>query len=289
MDVIDTLEGLEPRITAWRRTGARVGVMPMTPGIHAGKAALVAAARERGERSVAVVLAGPARFGLAEEPPADGDPAAAAVPRADLARLEAAGADIAFVPDPVELYPPGYATRVLVRLHEAVLCTARFPDRFDGVAQLAVKLVNMAGARSVYFGEKDWQQMLLVRAAVRDLNLEAGVVPVPTVREGDGLAMSTRNRALDAAARAAAPRMFAAISRAAQRIARGAPTELACAEAADELILAGFRSVEYLECRDADSLRIAPSPGRGARVFAAAQLGAVRLIDSAAVPAPQGG
>ncbi|WP_325063282.1 pantoate--beta-alanine ligase [Halovulum marinum] len=279
MDVIRTVPELAARVAAWREDGERIGLVPTMGGLHGGHTRLIRAAKERDEKVVLTLFVNPTQFGPDED--------LAGYPRSEAEDLELARiefVDLAFVPEAAEMYPPGFSTRVQVDYDEDVLCAADRPGHFDGVAQAVTKLLNLSRADSAYFGEKDWQQLQIVRKLVRDLNIATRIVGVPTVREGDGLAMSTRNRTLGAEHRAIAPRLFAEITRAASRIAQGEPTELACVEAAENLIIAGFSDVEYLECRDAERLRIAPSPGHGARVFAAARLGGARLIDNVPVP-----
>jgi len=279
LDVVRTTAELVARIADWREDGEQINLVPTMGGLHAGHTRLIRAANERDGKTVLSIFVNPTQFGTGED--------LATYPRAEADDLELARiefVDLAFVPDVAEMYPHGFSTRVHVDYDEEVLCAAGRPGHFDGVAQVVTKLLNMTRAGSAFFGEKDWQQMQVVRKLVRDLNFATRIVGVQTVREGDGLAMSTRNRSLSAEHRAIAPHLFSEITRAASRIAQGEPTELACVEAAENLIIAGFAEVEYLECRDAETLRIAPSPGRNARVFAAARLGGARLIDNVPVP-----
>ncbi|MHA3977799.1 pantoate--beta-alanine ligase [Halovulum sp. GXIMD14794] len=279
MELVRTVAELAARVAAWHEDGERIGLVPTMGGLHGGHTRLIRAAKEREEKVILTLFVNPTQFGpnedLANYPRTEDDDL-------ELARIEFV--DLAFAPKVDEIYPRGFSTKVLVEYDEEVLCAAGRPGHFDGVAQVVTKLLNMARADSAYFGEKDWQQLQLIRKLVRDLNYPTRIVGVPTVREGDGVAMSTRNRHLGAEHRAIAPRLFAEITRVASRIAEGEPTELACVEAAENLIIAGFNEVEYLECRDAETLRIAPSPGKGARVFVAARLGSARLIDNVPVP-----
>lgn len=279
MEVVSTVAALRARVAGWRGDGAAVGLAPTMGGLHEGHASLVRAAKEAGQRAVATIFVNPAQFG-----PGEDLSACPQAPDADAAVLEAAGADLLFLPDPAEIYPPGFATRVAVERFADILCALNRPGHFDGVALVMTKLLNMAQADTCYMGEKDWQQLQVVRQAARDLNLGTRIVGCPTLREADGLALSTRNACLTPAEREVAPRLHAELAATAERIADGAPTELACAEAQENLVFAGFARVEYLECRHAETLRLAPSPGKGARVFAAAVLGRARLIDNVPVP-----
>ncbi|WP_112323971.1 pantoate--beta-alanine ligase [Oceanibium sediminis] len=280
MEVITSIPALRARIGAMRANGQGIGLVPTLGGLHDGHAALVEAARAAGDLPVATLFLNPAQFSESEDLeryPAERD--------ADIALLKAAGAALVFAPATEEIYPPGFSTRISITAFEDVLCAQNRPGHFNGVSLVVCKLLCIARAERAYFGEKDWQQCLVVKALVRDLNIDTDIVTVPTARDSDGLALSTRNRYLTAAERRLAPQLYHEICEAAARIAQGTPTELACAEAQETLTLAGFSQVEYLECRNAETLRLAPSPGRGARVFVAARLGAARLIDNVPVPA----
>ena len=236
--------------------------------------------RAHAERVVASIFVNPTQFGAGED--------LAAYPRddaRDAAMLEGAGCDLIFAPGLAEMYPPGFSTEVRVGGLDDCLCGPARPGHFDGVAQVVAKLLNQAGADFAVFGEKDWQQLAVIRRLARDLDIPTEILGAPIVREADGLAMSSRNRYLDAAQRAVAGHLNKVIFAAAGRIAGGAPVadEMAAARAA--LTAAGFDQVDYVECREADSL--APvgvfDPARPARVFAAARLGRARLIDNVPV------
>jgi pantoate--beta-alanine ligase len=198
--------------------------------------------------------------------------------------LERAGCDLIFAPGLEEMYPPGFATTVRVEGLTDCLCGAARPGHFDGVAQVVTKLLNQARADVAIFGEKDWQQLVVIRRLARDLDIPTAILGAPVAREADGLAMSSRNRYLDTSQRAVAGHLNKVILAAAGRIARGAAAgEMAAAVVA--LRTAGFDQVDYVECREADSL--APverfDPACPARVFAAARLGRARLIDNVPV------
>jgi pantoate--beta-alanine ligase len=198
----------------------------------------------------------------------------------DLALLEAEGVDVLFAPQPDEVYPEGFATNVTVRGVSEPLEGANRPGHFDGVATVVSKLFGMTQAGRAFFGEKDWQQVQVVQRLVRDLNIPIKIIPCPTIREADGLAMSSRNVRLSAAERAQAPALYAAMQRAATAIRAGGGIEAVLETARAEVLAAGFREIEYLELRDAASLAPVTDLAKPMRMLAAAWLGDVRLIDN---------
>jgi len=281
METVREVSGLRAHAARWRAAGERLALVPTMGALHEGHLSLVRHARARADRVVASLFVNPTQFGPAED--------LAAYPRdeaRDAALLAAEGVDLLFAPPAAEMYPPDFATEVRVRGLADPLCGAARPGHFDGVAQVVTKLLNQARADVAVFGEKDWQQLAIIRRLARDLDIPTEIAGAPTVREPDGLAMSSRNRYLTAAERAAAPALFAELTRAAGRIAAGEDAETACAAARGALLAAGFRAVDYVECRGAAAL--APvarhDPSHPARVFGAAHLGRARLIDNVPVP-----
>ncbi len=282
METVRTVADLRARVGAWRRTGARVALAPTMGGLHAGHLALVAAGRAAAERVVATIFVNPTQFGPGED--------FEAYPRdeaADAAMLAGAGTDLLYAPPVGEMYPEGFATAVRVAGLTDVLDGRARPGHFDGVAQVVTKLLNQAQADVALFGEKDWQQLAVIRRLARDLDIPTEIRGVPTVREPDGLAMSSRNRYLTAEERALAPSLHRVLSAAAARIGAGAAPGPECAGAAAAVAELGFAPVDYVECRSATAL--APverhDPAVPARVFAAARLGRARLIDNVPVTA----
>lgn len=281
MDIVRTVAALRESVAGWRGAGARVALTPTMGALHDGHLTLVRLGRANADRVVATIFVNPTQFGAGED--------LASYPRdedRDAAMLAGAGCDLLFAPDVAEMYPPGFATEVRVRGLTDVLCGAARPGHFDGVAQVVTKLLNQAQADVAIFGEKDWQQLAVIRRLARDLDIPTAILGAPIAREPDGLAMSSRNRYLTEAERAAAPAMFAALTRAASRLAAGASAASAAAEAEAALIAAGFQTPDYVEARDAQTLAALErvDPQRPARVFAAARLGRARLIDNVAVP-----
>ncbi len=284
METVRTVAELRAHVGAWRRAGERVALTPTMGGLHSGHLALVAAARAAAERAVATIFVNPTQFGAGE----DFD----AYPRdeaADAAMLSRAGCDLLFAPPVTEMYPAGFVTEVRVTGLTDVLDGQARPGHFDGVAQVVTKLLNQAQANIALFGEKDWQQLAVIRRLARDLDIPTEIRGVPTMREPDGLAMSSRNRYLTAEERALAPSLHRVISAAAARIGTGVPPGPECDGAAAGLAALGFGPVDYVECRAAETL--APierhDPGVPARVFAAARLGRARLIDNVPVLGPK--
>ncbi|MEF8834284.1 MAG: pantoate--beta-alanine ligase [Halofilum sp. (in: g-proteobacteria)] len=277
--VVDRPADLRARVRAWRAAGESVALVPTMGDLHAGHLALVDAARVRADHVVASVFVNPLQFGPGED--------YEDYPRRledDAARLGEYGAELVFAPDVESLYPHG--TEAAVRIHvpafEDILCGAYRPGHFTGVATVVAKLFNIAEPDIAVFGQKDYQQLLLIRRVVDDLDFPIDVVGIPTVRESDGVAMSSRNGYLDADQRRAAPALHAALRAVAARLARaerdyGRLERDACAE----LEGAGFEP-DYVAIRMADDL--APPRADAAledlRILAAARLGRARLIDN---------
>jgi pantoate--beta-alanine ligase len=280
MQTISTVTELRAQVCAWRDAGEGVALVPTMGGLHEGHLSLVEMGHSHAGRVVASIFVNPTQFGANED--------LAGYPRdhpRDAAMLARAGCDLIFAPSLAEMYPPGFSTKVRVEGLTDCLCGVARPGHIDGVAQVVTKLLNQAQADVAIFGEKDWQQLVMIRRLARDLDIPTRILGAPTLREADGLAMSSRNRYLDRAQRAVAGRMNKIILAAASAIAGGAPVkdELAAARAA--LAAAGFDGVDYVDCREADSLTAVDTfdPGTPARVFTAVQLGKARLIDNVPV------
>ena len=276
--VLRSVADLSATVSAWKDAGARVGVVPTMGALHEGHLSLVRAARVGADRVIVTIFVNPAQFNNPDD--------LAKYPRteeADLALLAPLGVDAVFSPPPDQVYPPGFATRVSVAGISDPLEGAFRPGHFDGVATVVAKLFGMTRADRAWFGQKDWQQLMVVRRMVDDLNIPVEVIGAETVREGDGLALSSRNARLSPAARAQAvalPQAMRAVSAAVR--AGGDPTQ--ALEAARAAILAGgFASIDYLEIREAATLGPWPGGDVPARILAAATVGGVRLIDNIAL------
>lgn len=277
------VEALRAAVRGWKTTGQRVGVVPTMGALHDGHLGLVRAAQADCARVIVTIFVNPRQFNSAED--------LAKYPRteeADARLLAPLGVDAIFVPEPDQVYPPGFATAVSVGGVALPLEGAMRPGHFDGVATVVAKLFGMTLADRAYFGEKDWQQLQVVRRMTADLNLPVEIIGCPTQRDADGLALSSRNVRLSPGARRQAPALFAAMTGAARAIGQGAEAGPALEAARDALVRAGFTEVEYLVLCDAQTLLPWTDPARPARMLAAAWLDGVRLIDNIAVLGPGG-
>ena len=277
-EVLRDLAGLRATLRGWKAAGALVGLVPTMGALHEGHLSLVRAAKAECARVVVTIFVNPKQFNRPED--------LQKYPRtelADLALLRGVGADLVFVPPPEAVYPPGFATNIVLGGVAVPLEGALRPGHFDAVATVVAKLFGMTMADRAYFGEKDWQQLQVVKRLVRDLNMPVWIVGCETLRAADGLAMSSRNARLDVLAREKAPALFAAMGRAARTIRGGAAAEAALADCVVEVLAAGFDRVEYIELRDASTLDPAKGLDRPLRLLAAAWLGGVRLIDNIGV------
>lgn len=276
---VHTVAALRAQIQQWRAAGDRIALVPTMGALHAGHVALMNAARERAERVIVTIFVNPTQFAPTED--------LSRYPRtleADLAKAEVAAVDVAFAPDVGEMYPEGFCTTISLAGPALDLETAFRPAHFAGVATVVAKLLLQALPDVALFGEKDYQQLKVVTRLARDLDLPVQIVGVPTVREPDGLAMSSRNVYLSRSDRATATTLYRALSEAAGRIARKGKVEAAVEEARAAVCAAGFQ-LDYLEARHAETL----APINGAddgpiRLLVAARIGATRLIDNVSVP-----
>jgi pantoate--beta-alanine ligase len=264
---------------AWRNAGDTIALVPTMGALHDGHLELVRLARSRAQRVIVSIFVNPAQFA----PHEDFD----RYPRtleADLAKLTATPCDLAWAPAVDEMYPKGFATRVLPAGAADGLESDFRPHFFGGVATVCTKLFTQVGPDFAIFGEKDYQQLCVVRQVVRDLDLPLHIVGAPTVREPDGLALSSRNRYLSEAERRVAPILNRALREVGTAVATGGEIAQACSAAAAKVEAAGFAKVDYIEVRDAETLARPTLPSdRPLRVLAAAWLGKTRLIDNVAV------
>lgn len=279
LQIARAVADLRDRVRAWRGAGQTVALIPTMGALHDGHLALVRAAQAACDRTVATLFVNPTQFGEGED--FDSYPRSEA---ADAAKLDAVGADLLFAPPVAEMYPEGFATKVTVAGVSAGLCGAGRPGHFDGVATVVTKLLLQALPDIAFFGEKDFQQICVIRRFVRDLDIPVEIRGVPTVREADGLALSSRNAYLNADERAVAPALYRTLAETAGALAEGAPAAETLDRAKADLAEAGFDSVEYMEFRAADDLAPLDRADRPGRLLAAARLGRTRLIDNVPVP-----
>ena len=276
--VVRSVAEMRREVARWKATGETVGVVPTMGALHAGHLSLIRSAIAGCDRVIVTIFVNPTQFAANED--LDSYPRGEA---ADLAKLAALGADLAFCPNPDEMYPDGFATSVKVEGLTEVMCGAGRPHHFGGVATVVSKLFIQSQADRAYFGEKDFQQCVVVTRMARDLNIPIEVVPVETVRAADGLAMSSRNVYLSDAHRTIAPVIYKTIRDVAASVREGQAPANAAAHGVEALKAAGIERVEYLDVRDAETLAEEWPEGRAARVFIAVHLGETRLIDNVAV------
>ena len=276
---IDTIAGLRAELDAVRGRGASIGFVPTMGAFHEGHLALIRAARERDNVVVVSIFVNPTQFNVSED--------LQKYPRdlaRDLALAEGAGADLVFAPSAEEMYLPGASTWVDVEGLTSGLCGAARPGHFRGVCTVVTKLLNIVVPHRAYFGEKDAQQLAVIKRMVRDLDMRVEIVPCPTVREADGLAMSSRNVRLSPAERAQAPVLYRALMEAGVAIENGErDVERLKAGICAALADADLATVDYVEIVDSETLRPVAFVDRPALVLLAVFLGGVRLIDNVTV------
>ncbi|MBX7458844.1 pantoate--beta-alanine ligase [Qipengyuania sp. 1NDH17] len=279
MQTAGTLEVLRNSLAVLRRDGGSVALVPTMGALHEGHLTLVRRAKEAADHVVASIFVNPRQFGAGED--------LDAYPR-QLARdselLEREGVALLWAPKPEEVYPQGYATNISVAGVSEGLCGGDRPGHFDGVATVVCKLFNQVMPDMAFFGEKDWQQLAVIRRMARDLDLTLPHVDaihgVAIVREDDGLAMSSRNAYLSAEQRAQAASLPAAMKDAIAVLAEGGNADRPLGNLREVLQVSDFDSVDYAEIRDADSLERLEADNGNARLFVAARIGGTRLIDN---------
>ncbi len=282
MEIVAALDELRGQVRAWRAGGERVAFVPTMGNLHEGHITLVRAAAAQAQRVVASIFVNPLQFG-----PTEDLVAYPRTPERDQALLAAAGCDLLFAPAVATMYPRGQdaQTRVEVPGVSDLLCGASRPGHFIGVATVVCKLFNMVQPDLALFGEKDFQQLLVIRRMVADLALPIEIIGVPTVREADGLAMSSRNGYLSVSERAQAPALYRALTAAAQGLIAGQPIPAVEAEAIRAIAMAGLRP-DYVSVRRAGDLGEPTGSDLDLVVLAAAYLGRARLIDNRRVIRP---
>jgi pantoate--beta-alanine ligase len=270
-----TVKDLRAQVAKWRQAGETVALVPTMGALHAGHLSLIAVAKAHAQRVVASIFVNPTQFGPKED--------FKRYPRdeaGDLAKFAQAGVDLVYIPDTAEMYPQGFATRVSLPSLTEDLCGAARPNHFEGVATVVTKLLLQCAPDVAVFGEKDYQQLLVIKQLVRDLNIPVQIVSGPIVREADGLALSSRNFYLSAAERKTAPILHQVLSEVAAALANGEGCDAASSAGRFKLEANGFR-VDYVAIRDPETLAPLFGPINGpARVMGAVYLGTTRLIDN---------
>jgi pantoate--beta-alanine ligase len=276
--VVRTVKALRAAVRRWREAGERVAVVPTMGALHDGHLTLARRAKAKAQRVIVTIFVNPAQFAAHED--------LGRYPRdeaGDVASLGSAGVDLVYAPQLETMYPEGFATRIVPAGAADGLESATRPHFFGGVATVVAKLLLQSGADYAMFGEKDYQQLMVVTQLVRDLDIACEIVGVPTERAIDGLALSSRNAYLTAEERAIAPALYRVLGEIAAALRAGGETRKALATGKRSLTAAGF-VVDYLELRRAGTLAPVAEGERGPRrLLAAAYLGKTRLIDNVAV------
>lgn len=275
MQLIHALTELRSVIASWRREGHRIAFVPTMGALHAGHLTLVEQARQSGAKVVVSVFVNPLQFAPNED--------FSRYPRTlptDADKLRGAAADLLYAPEVSTIYPEGFATTVQVNELGNVLCGSHRPGHFDGVTTVVAKLFNQVQPDTAYFGEKDFQQLTIIRRMARDMDFSLHITGVPTVREADGLALSSRNQYLGDEERRLAPLLFLSLSDAAQAILSGEAPEAVIRRVTESLRREGFHRVDYFSYADSDTLQPLTHRSDNGRLFVAAHLGTTRLIDN---------
>ena len=278
IEIVRTVAELRARRGAWKGAGLTVGLVPTMGALHDGHLSLVRRSLATCARTCVTLFVNPKQFGVGED--------LAAYPRdeaADVALARAEGAHLVFAPGAQDMYPQGFATQVAVPGLGGILEGEHRPGFFTGVATVVAKLLMQALPEHAFFGDKDYQQLLVIRRLAADLDIPVAIEGCPIVRDADGLALASRNAYLTADERRRAPALYRVISGVAEAVAGGADVAGECAAATAALLEARFSTVDYVTVRDARTLEPAADASRPARVLAAAHLGRARLIDNVAV------
>jgi pantoate--beta-alanine ligase len=277
LETVTSVRDLRAAQFAWRETGDTVALVPTMGALHKGHLALVAAARKAAKRVLVSIFVNPLQFGPGED--------LAKYPRPlleDQKLLEESGCDLLYAPAANEIYPEGFVTKIDPGSLASMLEGAFRPGHFQGVATVVAKLLLQAMPDNVFFGEKDYQQLLIVRRTVRDLNIPVQIMAVPTVRDADGLALSSRNAYLAPEQRRQAVALPKILTETVATLIENKTIDKTLKEGRGKLIAAGFK-LDYLELRDAGTLAPAHDLTLPARLLAAVRLGPVRLIDNMSV------
>ena len=275
--ILRTIEALRRQVAAWRAAGETIGLVPTMGALHEGHLSLVRQARAQCRHTVVSIFVNPTQFGPNED--------FNRYPRdlaGDAAKLGTVGVDAIFAPEAAEMYSAGASTAVTVAGLADGLCGPFRPGHFTGVATIVTKLLLQALPDAAYFGEKDYQQLQVIKRLTRDLDIPVRIESVPTYREPDGLAMSSRNAYLSPAERQIAPNLNRVLREVAAALARGEAAAPAIAHGKAKLTQAGFTKIDYLEAVDAATLKPVERATGPVRVAAAAWLGRTRLIDNVA-------
>jgi pantoate--beta-alanine ligase len=278
MQIIRRLSDLPAALLPWRETGQTIALVPTMGALHAGHMALIDAARAEADRVVASIFVNPLQFGPTED--LDKYPRREAE---DARLLEQGGCDLLWMPTADQLYPPGFATTISVSGVSERWDGAARPGHFAGVATVVAKLFTAVRPDKAFFGEKDFQQLAVIRRMEADLGLGVDVRGIATVRDADGLALSSRNAYLSADERARALALPQSLEQAGEAILGGKPVQAALDDASRKLVDAGFSRIDYVALVDSATLEPLDKPAGEMRLIAAAVIGTTRLIDNVRV------
>lgn len=274
-EIVRTIAGMRAKVASWRREGHKVAVVPTMGALHDGHLTLAREGAARAEKVIVTIFVNPKQFAANED--------LGRYPRdeaGDLARLAGTGTDLVYSPEPAEMYGEGFTTTVSLEGPATAGLEDKYrPQFFTGVATVVAKLFIQSGADFAMFGQKDYQQLCVVRRMARDLNIPIEVIGIPTVRENDGLAMSSRNRYLTKAERHQAAAIYKSLTQAADKIRSGGDIALATRAAGRSLTTLGFK-VDYVTARNVETLSVPRESDEPLRLLAAAWLGSTRLIDN---------
>ena len=276
--IVRTVEAMRREVAKWREDGLSVAIVPTMGALHEGHLTLIREGLDRAARVIVSIFVNPKQFAATED--------LSRYPRdeeADVAAISAAGAHLVFAPPPEVMYGENFVTSVVLKGPARAGLEDRFrPGHFDGVATVVAKLFIQSGADFAIFGEKDYQQLMVVTAMARDLDIPTAVIGIPTVRNDEGLALSSRNRYLNRHESHQAAAIHKNLEQAAEKIRRGVNPQTATRAAARSLTTLGFQ-VDYVTARNAETLAVPVEKDEPLRLLAAARLGATRLIDNIAV------
>ena len=278
MDIVRTVAELRSRISMWRREGQSVALVPTMGSLHAGHLSLMKVGKERSDRVIATIFVNPLQFAPNED--------FETYPRredSDIRKLVEEDIDLLFAPDVSEMYRPDATTTISVGGLTDCLCALSRPGFFDGVATVVTKLLLQALPDIAIFGEKDYQQLLVIKRLATDLDIPVEIIGAPTIREEDGLALSSRNVYLDTKSRSIAPSMYNILNQYASDISNGNDIKKSLQLAKQNMQKSGFEKIEYLDLRSSQTLKACNDIKRPSRLFAAAWLGSTRLIDNLAI------
>ena len=278
MDIVRTVAELRSHISMWRREGLSVALVPTMGSLHAGHLSLMKVGKEKSDRVIATIFVNPLQFAPNED--------FETYPRRednDIQKLVEEDIDLLFAPDVNEMYRPDATTTISVGGLTDCLCALSRPGFFDGVATVVTKLLLQALPDIAIFGEKDYQQLLVIKRLATDLDIPVEIIGAPTIREEDGLALSSRNVYLDTKSRSIAPSMYNILNQYASDISNGNDIKKSLKLAKQNMQKSGFQKIEYLDLRSSQTLQACNDIKRPSRLFAAAWLGSTRLIDNLAI------